>query len=129
MNGPTLRILLVEDDGDSAETLAVLLRIYGHEVEVAHDGPTALRLAAAAPPDVALLDLGLPGGMDGYEVARRLREQKTDRLLFLIAVTGSGRDEDRRRSTEAGIHLHLLKPIDGEALNRLLSRFKAIIQR
>jgi CheY-like chemotaxis protein len=129
MNGPTLRILLVEDDGDSAETLAVLLRIYGHEVEVAHDGPTALRLAAAAPPDVALLDLGLPGGMDGYEVARRLREQEADKLPLLIAVTGYGQEEDRRRSAEAGIHLHLLKPVDGEALNRLLQRFQAVIAR
>ena len=127
MNGPTLRILLVEDDGDSAETLAVLLRIYGHEVQVARDGPTALRLAADQPPDVALLDLGLPGGMDGYEVARRLREQKPGRLLFLIAVTGYGQDEDRRHSAEAGIHLHLLKPVDGEAINRLLERFQAII--
>ena len=129
MNGPTLRILLVEDDGDSAETLAVLLRIYGHEVQVARDGPTALRLAADQPPDVGLLDLGLPGGMDGYEVARRLREQEVDKLPLLIAVTGSGQDEDRRRSKEAVIHLHLLKPVDGEALNRLLERFKAILQR
>ena len=129
MNGPTLRILLVEDDGDSAETLAVLLRIYGHEVQVAHDGPTALRLAADQPPDVGLLDLGLPGGMDGYEVARRLREQEADKLPLLIAVTGYDRDEDRRRSKEAGIHLHLLKPIDGEALNRLLQRFQAVIAR
>ena len=129
MNGPTLRILLVEDDGDLAETLAALLRIYGHEVQVARDGPTALRLAADQPPDVGLLDLGLPGGMDGYEVARRLREQEVDKLPLLIAVTGSGQDEDRRRSKEAVIHLHLLKPVDGEALNRLLHRFKAIIQR
>ena len=129
MNGPTLRILLVEDDGDLAETLAALLRIYGHEVQVARDGPTALRLAADQPPDVGLLDLGLPGGMDGYEVARRLREQEVDKLPLLIAVTGSGQDEDRRRSTEAGIHLHLLKPVDGEALNRLLQRFQAVIAR
>ena len=129
MNGPTLRILLVEDDGDSAETLAVLLRIYGHEVQVARDGPTALRLAADQPPDVGLLDLGLPGGMDGYEVARRLREQEADKLPLLIAVTGYGRHEDRRRSKEAGIHLHLLKPVDGEALNRLLQRFQAVIAR
>ena len=129
MNGPTLRILLVEDDGDLAETLAALLRIYGHEVQVARDGPTALRLAADQPPDVGLLDLGLPGGMDGYEVARRLREQEVDKLPHLIAVTGYDRDEDRRRSKEAGIHLHLLKPVDGEALNRLLQRFQAVIAR
>jgi len=128
MNGPTLRILLVEDDGDSAETLAVLLRIYGHEVQVARDGPTALRLAADQPPDVALLDLGLPG-MDGCEVARRLREQEADKLPLLITVTGYGQDEDRRCSKEAGIHLHLLKPVDGEALNRLLQRFQAVIAR
>jgi CheY-like chemotaxis protein len=121
--------LLVEDDGDSAETFAVLLRIYGHEVEVAPDGPTALRMAADRPPDVILLDLGLPGGMDGFDVARRLQELKTDKQPLLIAVTGYARDEDRRRSTEAGIHLHLLKPVDGEALNRLLQRFQAVIAR
>jgi CheY-like chemotaxis protein len=103
--------------------------MYGHEVEVAPDGPTALRLAADKPPDVALLDLSLPGGMDGFEVARRLRELKAGKQPLLIAVTGYGRDEDRRRSTEAGIHLHLLKPVDGEALNCLLERFKAVIQR
>jgi CheY-like chemotaxis protein len=127
MNAPNLRILIVEDYRDAAESLAILLRIYGHEVEVASDGPTALQMAADQPPDVALLDLGLPGGMDGYEVARRLREQKPGRLLFLIAVTGYGQDEDRRHSAEAGIHLHLLKPVDGEAINRLLHRFQAII--
>ena len=69
MTAPTLRILLVEDDGVSSETPAVLLRLNGHEVEVAADGPTALRVADDEPPDVALLDLGLPGGIDGYEVA------------------------------------------------------------
>jgi CheY-like chemotaxis protein len=139
MTARTLRILIVDGYGDAGESLALLLRVNGHEVDVAPDGRTALRMAAdkspdvalldLSLPDVALLDLGLPGGLDGYEVARRLREQEADKLPLLVAVTGSGRDEDRRRSTEAGIHLHLLKPIDGEALNRLLSRFKAIIQR
>ena len=129
MTAPTLRIFIVEDHGDAGESLAVLLRVSGHEVEVAPNGPTALRMAADKPPDVALFDLFLPGGMDGYEVARRLREQEADKLPLLIAVTGYGRHEDRRRSKEAGIHLHLLKPVDGEALNRLLQRFQAIIQR
>ena len=113
MNAPNLRILIVEDYRDAAESLAILLRIYRHEVEVAPDGPTALQMAADQPPDVALLDLSLPdvalldlflpGGMDGYEVARRLREQEADKLPLLIAVTGYGRHEDRRRSKEGGV--------------------------
>jgi CheY-like chemotaxis protein len=113
MTAPTLRIFIVEDHGDAGESLAVLLRVSGHEVEVAPDGPAALRAAADKPPDVvlldlslpdvALLDLFLPGGMDGYEVARRLREQEADKLPLLIAVTGYGRHEDRRRSKEGGV--------------------------
>ena len=103
MTAPTLRIFIVEDHGDAGESLALLLRVSGHEVEVAPNGPTALRAAADTPPDVALLDLSLPGGMDGYEVARRLREQEADKLPLLIAVTGYGRHEDRRRSKEGGV--------------------------
>jgi CheY-like chemotaxis protein len=75
---------------------------------------------------VVLLDLDLPGGMNGCDVARRLQEQKTDKLPLLIAITGYGQEKDRRRSAEAGIHLNLLKPVDDEALNCLLERFKAI---
>jgi CheY-like chemotaxis protein len=132
MNGtdaapPKLRILLVEDGADTADSLAFLLRLCGHEVDAAGDGPTALRMAAFRPPDVAILDFGSPGGMDGCELARRLREQATDKLPLLIAVTGSGQPEDRSRSAQAGIHLHLLKPVDSQALNQLLERFKAII--
>jgi CheY-like chemotaxis protein len=129
MNAPTLRILIVEDNGDAAEILAMLLRMHGHEVEIAQDGSTALRIAASKPPDVALLDIGLPGGMSGYEVARRLQEQKTEKPPLLIAITGFGQEEDRRRSGEAGIHFHLLKPADGEELNDLLQRFKTIIEK
>ena len=132
MNGtgahpPKLRILLVEDDEDTVWSLSMLLRVYGHEVDVARDGPTALRLAEDHAPDVALLDFGLPGGMDGCEIARRLRVMATDKPPFLIAVTGYGLDEDRRRCAEAGIHLHLLKPVDSETLNRVLEKFKAMI--
>ena len=139
MNAPTLRIFIVGEHDDAAGCLALRLRRDGHEVEVAPDGPSALRMAADESPDVALLDLSLLdvalldlfllGGMDGYEVARRLREQEADKQPLLIAVTCYGQEEDRRRSKEAVIHLHLLKPVDGEALNRLLHRFKAIIQR
>jgi CheY-like chemotaxis protein len=78
-------------------------------------------------PDVALLDFSLPGGINGCEVARRLLDMATDRLPLLIALTGYGREEDRRRSAESGMHLHLLKPVDPEYLNRLLERFKALI--
>jgi DNA-binding response OmpR family regulator len=126
--GPTtLRVLLVEDHADTAGSLALLLRRHGHEVEVAPDGPTALRMAADRPPDVALLDLGLPGGMDGCDVARGLWEQAADKIPLLIAVTGRGGEVDRCRSAEAGIHLYLRKPVDSEALERLLERFKATL--
>jgi CheY-like chemotaxis protein len=127
MNGPSkLRVLVVEDHADSAATLAVLLRLHGHEVDVAPDGPTALRIAAQNPPDVALLDIGLPG-MDGFEVARRLQEQAAGKMPLLVAVTGYGQEEHRRRSKQAGIDLHLLKPVDPEELKKLLARFKTII--
>ena len=126
MNGPSkLRVLVVEDHADTAESVAVLLRLHGHEVDVAPDGPTALRIAAQNPPDVALLDIGLPG-MDGFEVARRLQERPGKKPL-LVAVTGYGQEEDRRRSEQAGIDLHLLKPVDPEELKQLLARFKTII--
>jgi len=126
-HSPKLRILLVDDEEDTVANLAILLRMSGHEVDVARDGPTALRLAEDHAPDVALLDFGLPGGMDGCEIARRLRVMATDKPPFLIAVTGYGLDEDRRRCAEAGIHLHLLKPVDSETLNRVLEKFKAMI--
>ena len=126
MNGPSkLRVLVVEDHADTAESMAVLLRLHGHEVDVAPDGPTALRIAAQNPPDVALLDIGLPG-MNGFEVARRLQERPGKKPL-LVAVTGYGQEEDHRRSEQAGIDLHLLKPVDPEPLEKLLARFKTII--
>ena len=128
MNGPTkLRVLVVEDDTDAGATMAIFLRHHGHEVEVAKDGPTALRIAAERLPDVALLDFGLPGGLDGCEVARRLQEKAAGRKLLLIAVTGYGHEDDRRRSREAGIHLHLLKPVDPGELIKLLAGFKTVI--
>jgi two-component system, OmpR family, response regulator len=122
-----LRILLVEDNADTAASLAMLLRMYGHNVEVATDGTTALRMADVRMPDVAILDLGLPGGMDGWQVGRQLTEKAKEKMPLLIAVSGFGQEKDRCRSAEAGIHLHLLKPADPESLERLLERFKGII--
>ena len=126
-NGKTgLRVLVVEDNPDSAESLALLLRRYGHKVSIALDGPRAIELARASPPDVVLLDLGLPG-MDGCQVAKRLNEQATPKPSFLIAVTGYGWDSDRQRTHEAGFNLHLLKPVDPEQLKSLLMKLQPIL--
>ena len=115
------RILLVDDHADSARILAALLRMAGHEVLVANDGPSALEAAREHPPEVVLLDLGLPG-MDGLEVARRLRAEPRPDPLRIVALTGFGGEEDRTRTSEAGFDAHLVKPIDSQALRALLER-------
>ena len=112
----SLSILLVEDHADTAASMELLLRLAGHEVRVARDGPSALRAAEAERHDVVLLDIGLPG-MNGYEVAKRLTEAQSP---FLVAITGYGREVDQLRAREAGFDLHLLKPADPEGLLRLL---------
>lgn len=116
---PARKILVVDDRPDSARSLAILLGIFGHEVRTAHDGPSALNEARANPPDVVLLDIGLPG-MDGFEVARKMRQELGLTKTTLVAITGYGQDEDRRRSREAGFDAHLVKPIDPKELNRIL---------
>jgi signal transduction histidine kinase len=113
--GSSHRILLVDDNIDGAASLAMLLRELGHEVMVANDGAAALEVVGTFGPEVVLLDIGLPG-MDGYEVARRMRRQPALQGLLLVALTGYGQDEDRRRSREAGFNLHLVKPLDLDAL-------------
>jgi CheY-like chemotaxis protein len=117
-----LRVLVVDDDADTAESMTLLLRIYGHAAEAVSNGPLALEKARAQPPDVVLLDIALPV-MDGYEVARRLRQQPGGKRPLLIAVTGYGREEDRRRSAEAGIDFHFVKPADIEQLEGVLRKF------
>ena len=127
-NGPSLtglQVLVVEDDADNASSMAMILGLCGHEVRVALDGPTALEVARLARLDVVILDLGLPG-MDGCEVARRLSLAATGKLPFLIAVTGFGDADARRRSVESGIDLHLVKPVDWEQLRTLLERFQEV---
>ncbi|HEX5000245.1 MAG TPA: PAS domain S-box protein [Terriglobia bacterium] len=119
------RILVVDDNVDAAETLSQILKLQKHEVSVAHDGYAALDMAAAMRPDVVFLDLELPQ-ISGIEVARRLRSATSGRPLILIATTGYGQDEDRRRTTEAGFDHHLVKPIDPEVLARVLMNVKAI---
>jgi signal transduction histidine kinase/CheY-like chemotaxis protein len=116
--GERLRAVVVDDNVDAAESLADLLRLFGHEVHVLHDGPTGLAAARTLRPDLVLLDLGLPG-MDGFEVARRLSADP-DFEAVMVAVSGYGRDEDRRASREAGMKHHFVKPIDFPALRALL---------
>jgi PAS domain S-box-containing protein len=114
-----LRVLVVDDNVDAVRTLARLLTLSGHQVRVAHDGPGALAAAAALSPQLVLLDIGLPG-MDGYTVAARLRAAGHDRAA-LVAVSGYGQDDDLRRSNAAGFDRHLVKPIDGAVLRKLLA--------
>jgi CheY-like chemotaxis protein len=113
------RVLVVDDNSDAAETLADILRALGHTTSIAHDGPTALAAAAAFKPHVALLDIGLPV-MDGYELARRLREQPDLGKTHLFAITGYGQESDRERSRAAGFQEHLVKPIDLAELATLI---------
>lgn len=118
-----LSVMVVDGSADAAESLALVLRSNGYRVTVATSGEDALRAAEEAMPDFALLDGRLPG-LDGWEVARRLRglTLKTRSPLF-VALAGCNRDVDRRRSAEAGIDLHLLKPVDPHVLVTMLNQF------
>ncbi|MBV9999681.1 MAG: response regulator [Verrucomicrobia bacterium] len=115
-----LRVLVVDDNVDAAHTLAMLVQLAGHDVRIAYDGPPALMLAQAFQPQVVLLDLNLPA-MDGYEVARKLRERPETQEAVLAAVSGWGQPEDRRRSKEAGFDRHFVKPVDPNIITKLLS--------
>ncbi|MBY0231347.1 MAG: response regulator [Gemmataceae bacterium] len=119
---PPLRVLIVDDCPDTRTCLGLLLRAWGHEACLAADGPDALEAERLFLPDVILLDIGLPG-MDGWEACRRLRLQEG--RLFLVAMTGFGREEDLARSREAGFDAHLTKPADPDALEALLAAVQA----
>jgi PAS domain S-box-containing protein len=138
---PSRRVLVVDDNLDAAETLAEMLELWGHEVRVAHDGPAALKAVVSYEPEVVLLDIGLPG-MDGYEVAQQLRKDEGGRRkdegepihpssfrlrpLLLVALTGYGQEEDRRRSREAGFDRHLTKPVDPAAIQEMLNNIEGL---
>jgi DNA-binding response OmpR family regulator len=115
------RVLIVEDNDDVREMLSILLAQDGHEVHVAHDGPSGLRAALTFRPDVGLLDLGLPG-FDGYALARSIRAHDEGKQIYLVALTGYGQSEDRLRSEEAGFDDHMVKPLDVNQLALLLQR-------
>jgi PAS domain S-box-containing protein len=118
--GPTSRVLVVDDNMDSADMLVLTLQMFGHEVQAAYSSQTALATAIEYQPEVVLLDIGLPD-MDGYEVARRLRQQPQTKDVWLIAMTGYGQDSDRQRTQAAGFDHHLVKPANPQKLQDLLA--------
>jgi len=114
------RVLVVDDNVDVADSLATLLRLRGHEVAIAYDGPGALKRAGAFYPEVVLLDIGLPG-LDGYQVAARLRRRRRTASSLLVALTGYGQEEDQSRALQAGFDRHLIKPVDPRVIYALLA--------
>ena len=116
------RVLVVEDNPDTARSLRLLLSLEGHQVRVALTGPDGVRAAREWGPEVVLCDIGLPGDMDGYAVARALRSEPSCASACLIALTGYGQEEDQRRAHEAGFDLHLTKPVNPDELQSVLHR-------
>jgi CheY-like chemotaxis protein len=118
------RILIVDDNKDGARSLAMLLKLFGHETEIAHDGFAALETAERLRPDAVLLDIGLPK-LNGYEVCRRIRAQPWGKDLMLIAVSGWGQEEDLHKSRDAGFNHHIVKPVDHDILMKLIAALPA----
>jgi CheY-like chemotaxis protein len=121
-----LRVLAADDDVDTTDSLALLLKLWGHEARVAYDAPAALMTALVYRPDVVLLDIALPW-MDGYQVAKQLRRHTTFENALLVALTGYGQEKDFGRSGAAGLDLHLVKPVDPESLRELLAAYQEIL--
>jgi CheY-like chemotaxis protein len=121
-----LHVLVVEDDAVTARALSDYLEADGYSVRTAGDGPTALALAAADPPDAALIDVNLPG-MDGYAVARALRRVRPERRPLFLILTGNPEESLCARSWREGMDLHLVKPVDPEAINGILRRFAEVL--
>jgi CheY-like chemotaxis protein len=114
------RVLVIDDNRDSADTLSTLLRVMGCEVQAAYDGVQALELGARFRPDAVLLDLGMPK-LNGFETCERMRREKWGHAICIVALTGWGQDEDRRRTKESGFDAHLVKPADPGKLTELLA--------
>jgi len=120
------RVLVVDDNEDSVDSLAMLLRMLGHEVMIAQDGERALQVADEFQPGVAILDIGLPK-VNGYDLAKRMRERPWARELVLVALTGWGQEQHRRRSAEAGFNHHLTKPVEFNVLQQILAAAEACV--
>jgi CheY-like chemotaxis protein len=114
------RVLVIEDNADAQLSMKYLLEMWGHEVAVAGDGPTGVDSALSLHPDITLVDIGLPE-MDGYEVARRIRNAPGGEQMMLVALTGYGTPEERSRAMQAGFDVHLVKPVEPEQLCRLVA--------
>ena len=130
MRGPSdssLRVLVVDDNVDTAGLFAMLLRMWGHEVRTSHDGPSALALAAEFRPDAVLLDIGLPR-MDGFEVAEQLRAHPDFAGILIVGSSGYSRESDRRRAAEVGIDLYLVKPFDPWQLESILDTYRTTLE-
>lgn len=123
MRSRALRVLISDDHVDGADTLALLVNLEGHEVEVAHNGEEALHIADRLRPDVAILDIGMPD-LDGHEVARRLRQSSQGRSMLIIALTGRDEAEDKQRARVAGFDEHFTKPVDPVALLRRIAAWQ-----
>ena len=116
----TTRVLVVDDNEDAANSLATLLEVMGYEVRIAYDGPEGIEAADDFEPAVALLDIGLPK-LSGYDIARHVRDMRGEKVL-LVAITGWGQEDDKRRAREAGFDHHFTKPADFEALLTLIDK-------
>ena len=119
------RVLVVDDSQDGADSLGLILQALGAQASVAYDGASALALLDSFKPDIVLLDIGMPG-MDGYDVARRIRAERAFDRVLLVALTGYGQEEDRRRCAEAGFDHHLVKPLEVTQLEHVLGNHKSI---
>ena len=120
MASPALRILVVDDSVDSADSLSMLLQINGHDTRTAFDGVEAVECAGEFRPQVILLDIGLPR-LNGYDACRQIREQPWGQDMTIIALTGWGQDEDKQRTLDAGFDGHIVKPVDQATLQTLLA--------
>jgi CheY-like chemotaxis protein len=120
--GAVARILVIEDNRDSADSLKLLLGLVGHQVEVAYSGPAGVELARRFQPQMVLCDIGLPGGMDGFAVAQALRQEPATARACLVALTGYGQEEFVQRARAAGFDRHMTKPVDFRELQALLGQ-------
>jgi len=114
------RMLVVDDLKDSADSLAMLLRMLGHEVQTAYDGEEAIAAAERFRPEVVLLDIGMPR-LNGLDACRHIRERPWGQAVFMVALTGWGQDDDRRRTSQAGFDAHIVKPVDPQVLMKLVA--------
>jgi CheY-like chemotaxis protein len=124
-----LSVVLIDDNRDMVETLATLLSLDGHEVKCAYDGESGLQLVKSVKPDLVFCDIGLPGGRDGYAVARSVREDPAINNIFMVALSGYGQEKDKKLALESGFNEHLLKPVDFNGLTTMINAAASSLHR